>query len=274
MKHTKAGSGPSERCRASFALQVDPAMPANTFRGMASVFGTLIDTWTPTRILPGAFANTLAENAARVKVLYQHDPSCPIGLPLKMQETPDGLYVEAEIAADIEDGATCLALMRPLPNAGRPVIDELSIGFDPVKWEMADEGSDQVRLVREVRLWEFSPVTWGANRDAKVMSVHSLRGMGFSPEVVESLMPLLERAAPAEAFGIADAMPFITQLAERHAGKVLSAKNKQLVQDALSALQALIDAAEPPDDGQALTAKLERMSLDLQLACLAARVVA
>ena len=30
--------------------------------------------------------------------------------------------------------------------------------------------------MREVRLWEFSPVTWGANRDAKVMSVHSLRG--------------------------------------------------------------------------------------------------
>ena len=47
---------------------------------------------------------------------------------------------------------------------------------------------------------------------------------------------------------------------EAHAGKVLSARNKALVQDALVALQALLDAAEPPDDSQALTADLERMS--------------
>jgi hypothetical protein len=61
-------------------------------------------------------------------------------------------------------------------------------------------------------------------------------------------------------------MPF----AETHVGKVLSSKNKTLVQDAINALNALIAAAEPPKDDdvqRALTANAERLNRlrDLQL---------
>jgi hypothetical protein len=54
---------------------------------------------------------------------------------------------------------------------------------------------------------------------------------------------------------------------EAHEGKVLSAKNKKLLEDALVLIQALMAAAEPPEEDpaqgtskQALTVNAERLS--------------
>jgi hypothetical protein len=61
---------------------------------------------------------------------------------------------------------------------------------------------------------------------------------------------------------------FYAWLRETHEGKVLSKKNKTLVQDAIVALQALLTAAEPPasdDDAQALTRRVEALVRDLEL---------
>ncbi|MEQ1757504.1 MAG: HK97 family phage prohead protease [Vicinamibacterales bacterium] len=139
----------------------------NTFKGMASVFNNLIDSYIPTRILPGAFAKTLTENRHRVKVLYQHNEAWPIGIPTVMREQQDGLYVEAKIS-DTQMGRDCITLMKD------GIISELSIGFDPVRSEMVDEGAamGMVRHISEVRLWEFSPVTFAANSEARITSVH------------------------------------------------------------------------------------------------------
>jgi HK97 family phage prohead protease len=152
------------------AFTVQSASPdTGTFRGMASVFNTLIDTWVPTRIKPGAFANTIVANKSRIKVLYQHNADWPIGVPTKMEETERGLYVEAKISPTTM-GTDVLQLLRD------KVITELSIGFDPVRVEMVNETINgvtvQVRHLREVQLWEFSPVTFAANRDAVVSAVH------------------------------------------------------------------------------------------------------
>ena len=283
MKHTGAAEH-NDRSNPSvvrFALQSDASLPPNVFRGMASVFGEMIETWCPTRIMPGAFSKTIQENTdpggklradSRVRVLLQHGD--PIGRPLTMVETAEGLLVTAEINAEMEDGKDALAALRPMPVSGLPVLDELSIGFDPVKWETVQEGAEEVRLIREVKLWEFSLVSWGANPSAKVMSVHAL-ARSLPAETRTWLAPLVERMTAAEAtdpftFLRSDFLPVL----EAHAGKVLSTKNKQLVQDALTALQALLDAAEPQADGQALTATVDRMQRDLALACLAARVAA
>jgi len=263
-----------ETCRARFALAADGSLPPNCFRGMASVFGTLVDTWVPTRILPGAFTKTLQENASRIKVLWQHDEAWPIGLPLMLEERVDGLYVEAEISADVPEGQRCLALMRPLPGAGRPVIDELSIGFDPIKWEMVDLGQDNIeRHIKELRLWEFSPVTFAANRDAKVTAVHSLRqALGCTEALAADLLPALERAAQA-ADPTAALLVVVQHVGDRLKAGPRRETSRAALVDAIASLTALLPSAEPPAV-PALTVRVEHALRDLDLASLAARVAA
>jgi HK97 family phage prohead protease len=150
-----------------FAL-ADTNLEEGTFKGLASVFGSLVQSWMPTVIEPGAFTKTLMENARRIKLLWQHDPSEPIGMPRVLKETDAGLEVEGKISQTAR-GKDSLLLMRD------GVIDELSIGFDPIKWEMEDKGDGQViRHVKEVRLWEISLVTFAADPMAKVLSIHAV----------------------------------------------------------------------------------------------------
>lgn len=43
-------------------------------------------------------------------------------------------------------------------------MDEWSIGFDPLIYEHVRRGDVDCRLLKELRLWEYSPVTWGMNQ--------------------------------------------------------------------------------------------------------------
>jgi len=163
-------------------------LPENSFRGMASVFNGLIDGWVPTTIHPGAFTKTLQEKGRGVKILWQHDASEPIGIPETMIETNTGLAVQGKIS-QTSRGKDALQLMRDR------VVDALSIGFDPIKEELefTPKGDIQMRHIREVRLWEFSLVTWGADPNAKISEIHSkLEFFGTTPF---GNLPLYERDA-------------------------------------------------------------------------------
>lgn len=113
-------------------------------------------------ILPGAFTRTISNDRGRIKVLWQHDSFHPIGAPVEMREDDYGLAVKAQIA-DTTVGRDALALIR----AG--VVSELSIGYDTIREERDDKAG--VRNLLEVRVWEFSPVTWASNELAKITAV-------------------------------------------------------------------------------------------------------
>ena len=173
----KKGQAPThEAFRAKFTL-TDTNLEQGTFAGYASVFGSEVDTWPRTVVDPGAFTKTLTEGAGRVKVLWQHDPWCPIGKPIEMREDNKGLYVVGKIS-DTQAGRDALTLLRD------GVVEEMSIGFDPIRWEMVPDPAapqalqstldGQVRHLKEVRLWEFSLVTFAADPMAQVYAVHSL----------------------------------------------------------------------------------------------------
>lgn len=172
----RQGGGKRERetFRARFAI-INTDLAEGTFEGYASVFGSLVDTWPPTVVEPGAFQKTLSEqkDKDRVRILYQHDPYRPIGRPTSMEEDDKGLHVVAKIS-DTELGREALTLLRD------GVLNEMSIGFDAIQWEMQADPlapNDPARMVRhlkEVRLWEVSLVTWGADPMAQVYSVHAL----------------------------------------------------------------------------------------------------
>jgi uncharacterized protein len=192
------------------------------FKGYASVFGN-VDSYRDV-IDPGAFRKTLEENGRRVKVLWQHDPYTPIGRPVEMREDDRGLYVEAKVS-ETSAGKDCLILLRD------GVINELSIGYSAVK-EVWDSET-KLRHLPEVKLWEFSPVTWAANDLALIAGVKAL------DELDPSLMLLN------------DAMR------EVKTGRVLSAANRKLVSEALDAiggttkaLEALLAAADAAGDGK------------------------
>ncbi len=216
-----------------------------TYKGLATVFDREFLAWDPTRyeLIPtvihkGAFAKTLAENGQRIKILYQHEDNFPIGKPIALAETDTGLEIEAWLDREQRPQG-----MNPYSLLKNGIVDEQSIGFVAVKTEYDfDEQSRPIRRhLREVKLDEISLVTWGANSASKVTEVQS-RAPG-DETIMRRFVEIFRQSDESAANLLAGV---IWVFAEQHAGKVLSAKNKQLVEDAIVALKALIAAAEPP----------------------------
>lgn len=137
-------------------------------------------------VAPGAFEETLAEAKAVGRypaMLWQHDPSEPIGVWTDMTEDSRGLKVRGKFA-DTQRGQEALALVKMGALTG------LSIGYSTVGAEYDDQA--ETRTLTKVKLWEVSPVTFPANDKARITRVKSadikterdferfLRDAGFS----------------------------------------------------------------------------------------------
>jgi HK97 family phage prohead protease len=112
----------------------------------------------------GAYASSLKRLAAaggRVKMLWQHDPTQPIGVWDEVREDETGLWVKGRILTDIGKGREAAALLA----AG--AIDGLSIGYRTIKAERDGKGQ---RLLSELELWEVSLVTFPMLPEARVAS--------------------------------------------------------------------------------------------------------
>jgi phage head maturation protease len=95
-------------------------------------------------------------------MLWQHNPTMPIGVWRTMREDAKGLYVEGELA-DTQLGREAYSLLKMGALSG------LSIGFNVV--DEAFNRKTNTRELRAVNLWEVSPVTFPANGDARVAQV-------------------------------------------------------------------------------------------------------
>ena len=120
------------------------------FEGYASLFN--VPDSAGDIVAPGAFAASLRNNAERVRMLYQHQASEPIGVWEEMREDARGLYVKGRILTDLERGRDVLALLR------EGALNGLSIGFR-TKRARRDPSTGQRRLL-DVELWEVSVVTF------------------------------------------------------------------------------------------------------------------
>lgn len=150
------------------------------FSGYAAVFGN-IDSYGDI-ILPGAFAKHLDWFLSNGAVCWQHDWNNPIGKPLEAFEDSTGLFVRGSIV-DTDCGENA----RKLLKAG--VVKKLSIGFKVIDAEcitsenitgymngMADpseiaQAMDCGRALKELKLYEFSPVTIPANELTEITNV-------------------------------------------------------------------------------------------------------
>jgi HK97 family phage prohead protease len=137
-------------------------MSSRTFEGYASTWdldsvGDIIH--------QGAFKKSLTEAlpAGKIKVLWQHNE--PLGMPIEMSENDHGLYVKAKVSRT-RLGDEALELMRD------GVVNTLSIGYS-IPANKSFFNSDGNREITELKLYEFSPVTFPANEGALI---HSVKG--------------------------------------------------------------------------------------------------
>ena len=105
-------------------------------------------------IVKGAFAKSIAERKDKIFYLLQHNWEKPLGKFNVLQEDEKGLYFEAEIA-NTSYGNDLIELY----STG--IVNEHSIGYNTIQSEF--DTNTQIRTIKEVKLWEGSAVTLGAN---------------------------------------------------------------------------------------------------------------
>ena len=113
-------------------------------------------------ILPGAFRKSVAERgpegAKRIFHLWQHRTDMVLGKPTILKEDTQGLYFETVFPAD--ERATALQT-DALKLYEQGILNEHSIGFEVIQHERNKD--TDTTLLKELKLWEGSVVTWGAN---------------------------------------------------------------------------------------------------------------
>lgn len=174
MKQRQAGV-PTGRMTKDFAFDVKAVTDEGVIEGYASTFGNVDSAGDV--IAPGAFTRTLAAWRAKgrpVPVLWQHDAYDPIGVTTSIEEDDKGLRVTAKLVTEVARARDAHALAKAGALGG------LSIGFSVPA--IASDGQPAIvwdeeqraAVFREVRLWEYSLVTFPANEEAVLTSVKSV----------------------------------------------------------------------------------------------------
>ncbi|MEG8220124.1 phage major capsid protein [Sphingomonas sp. HH69] len=137
---------------------------AGTLTGYASVFEGEPDSYGDV-IARGAFTRSLAEHKAAGSaplLLWQHDPSEPIGVWLALREDATGLHVTGKLILETRRGQEAYALLK----AG--ALNGLSIGFRTRASERRNGGG---RVLQDLELIEISLVSIPAATRARVTGV-------------------------------------------------------------------------------------------------------
>lgn len=152
-------------------------------------------------IVPGAFSKSVSDRGPsgtnQIMHLLQHDSWRPLGKPSVLKEDGKGLYFET-VMPDTTIGVDTIKLYA----AG--VYNEHSIGFQTLQSEQVnnEDGSFSHRVIKEVKLWEGSTVTWGANENTPFIGfkdIDSAVKEGGKPMIITRLAERMEKLQKALA---------------------------------------------------------------------------
>lgn len=118
----------------------------------------------------GAFKKTLSDSKGIIPILADHMPDSHIGWNLEAKETKDGLWVKGQIELQTQKGREKFALAKKAVELGAKM--GLSIGYSAVKIEF-NKDQPGIRILKEVKLWEYSLVTFPMNQEAMVTAAKS-----------------------------------------------------------------------------------------------------
>ena len=130
-------------------------------------------------IIKGAFSKSLSERKDQIFFLNQHNWDQPHGKFNLLQEDAKGLYFESMPLVDTTYSSDLLKLYE----AG--IINEHSIGYTTVK----DEVKSDHRLLKELKLYEGSNVTLGANPETPFMGMKA--GTKRASDQVKRILKML-----------------------------------------------------------------------------------
>ncbi len=169
-----------------FEIKAEDITDEGKFTGLGSTFGGKADDGGDI-IKFGAFKKTIeagGRNGNGISMLSQHGrfDMNPVGIWELLIEQPKGLKVQGLLA--VQDGGTQLAKeTHILMKMG--ALKGLSIGFDiprdenfeplPGTVEIRTRKGKRERILKELILWEISPVTFPMNRSATITNVKDLQ---------------------------------------------------------------------------------------------------
>jgi uncharacterized protein len=115
-------------------------------------------------VMPGAFKESLkARGTHGIRMLFQHNPSEPVGSWIDIEEDGKGLHVRGRLNPHVQRGRELAAL---LIEHG---LDGLSIGFKTVS--ASRDRLTGARRLHRIDLWEISLVTFPMLEGARVTGI-------------------------------------------------------------------------------------------------------
>lgn len=196
------------------------------------------------RVKFGAFTKSI--QSFTPALVWQHDLSTPIGKTTSMEEVPAG---DPRLPDNIRDNGGLLAkgLLNLNTTAGRDAyehvkfgsVNQYSFGYDEVTTTPNEDGT---KNLDEVTIYEWSPVTLGANSLTQTQSVKQMR----IEDKLAALSTLVDNAEE-HAHAFADM--------KQKAGRVLNARIRSMIlsladqlKDASKSLYELHKESEPIAD--------------------------
>jgi uncharacterized protein len=178
-----------------FVWKMDEVDDEGYFTGYASTFteDSMGDT-----IMPGAFKRTLNSWAAKqrpIPVLWQHKADEPIGATIEAFEDERGLMVRGRLLMGLQRAREAFEAAK----AG--ILGGLSIGFS-IPRDGAMRNDDGTRTIKELKLYEYSFVTFPANEAAVLTGLKSEQ-----PELAEIRDLLSDIKRELRAASVATAKP-------------------------------------------------------------------
>ncbi|KQZ31672.1 primosome assembly protein PriA [Mesorhizobium sp. Root552] len=218
-----------------FTLEVKGLSEDGTFEGYGSIFGN-VDSYGE-KVVPGAFVESLARHkreGTSVLMLWQHNPDEPIGVWEDLAEDAKGLWGKGRLLTEVQRAKEVHVLMKNKAVRG------LSIGYR----ELDADQEQGIRILKKLDLWEISPVSFPANRRARIEAVKSERMDEFARRLRDGEpMPVKEFEDILREAGVPKAMA--VQIASVGYAKAIRSesegeKAKQPSDTALKALRAAV----------------------------------
>jgi hypothetical protein len=148
---------------------------------------------------PKAFNRTLKNRAQDLAVVWSHDADRVLGTvasdTARFATDDHGLRYEADLDLADPDG---MGAWRKI-TTGK--VRQSSFSFEVVrdKWEERDDAPPH-RTLKEVRLWEASPVLWGANPETAVDVSRAVQSYaeyrGVAPSNTDTISTIREATTP------------------------------------------------------------------------------
>ena len=150
----------------NFGLEFKEVSEDGVFEGYASTFNN-VDLGQD-KVIPGAFTRTLKKSKGLWPILADHNTRVQIGWNTEAVEDSKGLKVRGKLDLNVQAARERLSLAKSAKEIGAKM--GLSIGYEAV----GREWDGDIRLLKDLEMYEYSFVAFPMNRKATVTNIKNL----------------------------------------------------------------------------------------------------